>query len=354
MVGAGVFVAFPPAVAAAGRGIWAALAIAGVVAVCNAWSSARLAAIHPRTGGTYVYGTEQLGRPWGVLAGAAFVIGKTASLAVMAGAVGRYAFPDHPVVTALVALVAVTAVNLAGVQRSAGVLVAVVAVVLVVLTIVCLRLATEPEAPGALPSTGAGGVLEAAGLLFFAFAGYARLATLGGEVRDPVRTIPRAVGISVAVVAVVYAGSLAALVHALGPDLAGSEAPFVDALDGSALATGVAVVAVVSAAGSLLSLGLGVSRTTFAMADDGVLPRGLAATNRARVPWVAEVVTAGVAAVLVLSIDLTTTLTTSSVLVLVYYSVTNASAWTLGGVLGRVVAVVGLLGCAALVLALLV
>jgi basic amino acid/polyamine antiporter, APA family len=76
MLGAGVFASFAPAARSAGGWLPLALALAGVVAYCNANSSARLAALYPESGGTYVYGRERLGRFWGYLAGWTFVIGK--------------------------------------------------------------------------------------------------------------------------------------------------------------------------------------------------------------------------------------------------------------------------------------
>ncbi|GAA3496166.1 hypothetical protein GCM10019016_032670 [Streptomyces prasinosporus] len=89
MLGAGIFAALAPAARAAGSGLLLGLAVAAVVAYCNADSSARLAALYPASGGTYVYGRERLGEFWGYLAGWAFVVGKTASCAAMALTVGR-------------------------------------------------------------------------------------------------------------------------------------------------------------------------------------------------------------------------------------------------------------------------
>ena len=93
MIGAGVFVALAPAAAAAGTGCLTGLAVAAVVAYCNATSAARLAARYPQSGGTYVYGRERLGEFWGYLAGWGFIVGKTASCAAMALTVGYYAWP---------------------------------------------------------------------------------------------------------------------------------------------------------------------------------------------------------------------------------------------------------------------
>lgn len=196
MIGAGIFAALAPAARAAGSGLLIGLALAAVVAYCNATSSARLAARYPASGGTYVYGRERLGDFWGYLAGWAFVVGKTASCAAMALTVGSYAWPGQEHAVAVAAVVALTAVNYAGVRKSAMLTRVVVAVVLAVLAFVVVASLTSSASSAARLAVGDdatfGGVLQAAGLLFFAFAGYARIATLGEEVRDPRRTIPGA------------------------------------------------------------------------------------------------------------------------------------------------------------------
>src|SRR3954471_6941902 len=141
MIGAGIFAALTPAARAAGAGLLIGLAIAGVLAYCNATSSARLAARYPQSGGTYVYGRERLGEFWGYLAGWSFVVGKTASCAAMALTVGAYVWPGQAHAVAVGAVVALTAVNYGGVQKSAWLTRVVVAVVLAVLAsvvVVCL------------------------------------------------------------------------------------------------------------------------------------------------------------------------------------------------------------------------
>src|SRR4051812_21492802 len=118
MVGAGIFVALGPAAAAAGTGLLVGLAVAAVVAYCNATSSARLAALYPQSGGTYVYGRERLGPFWGYTAGWSFVVGKTASCAAMALTVGTYAWPGHARSVAVATVAALTTLGCFGVQRS--------------------------------------------------------------------------------------------------------------------------------------------------------------------------------------------------------------------------------------------
>ncbi|MGW4568783.1 APC family permease [Streptomyces sp. NPDC004561] len=362
MIGAGVFSALGPAAHAAGSGLLPALAAAAVVAYCNAMSSARLAARHPASGGTYVYGRERLGAFWGYLAGWAFVVGKTASCAAMALTVGAYVWPGQAHAVAVAAVVALTAVNYGGIQKSAWLTRVVVAVVLAVLAAVVVACLSSGMADagrlGIGLSSGAGGVLQAAGLLFFAFAGYARIATLGEEVRDPARTIPRAIPLALGITLVVYACVAVAVLAVLGAGRLGhAVAPLADAVRTAGVPGLVPVVragAAVAALGSLLALILGVSRTTLAMARDGHLPRALAAVHpRFRVPHRAELAVGAVVAVLAATVDVRGAIGFSSFGVLAYYAVANASAWTLSRApLSRVVPVVGLLGCATLAFAL--
>ena len=358
MIGAGLFVVFPPAVSAAGDGVLMALALAAVVAACNAISSARLARRHPVAGGTYVYGRERLGPLWGYLAGWSFIAGKVASCAAMAFALGSYLWPDHARLGALAAVVVFTAVNLAGVEKSAAVSIPLVtAVVAIVIAAIVVMFAGPSGSSRDLPSS-SGGVLEAAGLLFFAFAGYARLATLGEEVREPARTIPRAIAVTFVLVLGLYAAAALALLHVLGgSDLADSVRPFVvgvEAADADGLVPLVLVAAALAAGGALLSLMLGVSRTALAMARDGHLPHGLAAVSqRTRVPHVAEIAVGVVVAALIGFGDLVTSVAFSSFCVLIYYAIANASAWTISSaVVPRLVSALGLTGCALLALSL--
>ncbi|MEW2633885.1 APC family permease [Streptomyces sp. NPDC048389] len=364
MIGAGIFAALAPAAHAAGSGLLIALALAAVVAYCNATSSARLAARYPASGGTYVYGRERLGDFWGYLAGWGFVVGKTASCAAMALTVGSYVWPGQAHAVAVAAVVALTAVNYAGVKKSAILTRVIVAVVLAVLAAVAVAALTASASDAARLDVGGdagfGGVLQAAGLLFFAFAGYARIATLGEEVRDPARTIPRAIPIALGITLVVYAVIAVAVLTVLGPrGLAGATAPLSDAVRAAGVDWLVPVVrvgAAVAALGSLLALILGVSRTTLAMARDRHLPHALAAVHpRFKVPHRAELVVGVIVATVAATSDVRAAIGFSSFGVLAYYAVANASAWTLTpeeGRPARVVPVLGLAGCLALAFAL--
>ncbi|HEU0286653.1 MAG TPA: APC family permease [Nocardioidaceae bacterium] len=340
MLGAGVFSAFGPAAAAAGSGLLVGLGIAAVVAYCNAAASAQLAAAYPVSGGTYVYGRERLGPTWGFVAGWGFVIGKTASCAAMALTFGAYAIDGPEWAQRLLGLAAVlvlTAANYRGVGKTALLTRVLVVATLAVLGLVVVLALTggtiSADHLDGWASAGPYDVLQAAGLLFFAFAGYARIATLGEEVRDPSRAIPRAILIALAIVVVVYAAVGVSVLLASGPQaIADSTAPLATAVDVAGAAWAEPVVrigAAVASLGALLVLIAGVGRTSLAMAREGDLPRVLDAVHpRFRVPHHAELAVAAVVGVLVLTVDLRGVIGFSSFGVLTYYAIANASAYT--------------------------
>lgn len=174
MIGAGVFTAWAPAAEAAGTGLVIGLAIASLVAFCNATSSAQLAAIHPESGGTYVYGRRRLGRAWGHVAGWGFVVGKTTSCAAMALTVGAYLWPEQERAAAIVAVVGITAVNIGGLSRTVAVTRVLLVVSLGALAAVVVAGWSSGGADlGRLTPIDAGpfDILRSAGFLFFAFAG---------------------------------------------------------------------------------------------------------------------------------------------------------------------------------------
>ncbi|PZS03643.1 MAG: amino acid permease [Pseudonocardiales bacterium] len=369
MLGAGVFAVYGPAASAAGAGLLIALAVAAVVAYCNAVSSAQLAAVYPVSGGTYAYGRARLGEWAGFTAGWAFLVGKTASCAAMALTIGGYLLPHHRLAQHLLgvlAVVAVAALNYRGIGKTLAVTRILVTITLVVLaafvtavltggTVSAGHLSDWPSGPAGIAD-----VLQAAGLMFFAFAGYARIATLGEEVRDPAVTIPRAIPAALGIVVVVYAVVGVAALLVAGPQpLAGANAPLAAAADAagrSGVTPVLRVGATLAAAGSLLSLMAGIGRTGLAMARGGDLPGPLGAVHpRFRVPHRIELALATVVGVLVLTVDLRGVLGFSSFGVLVYYALANAAALTQPRAerrWPRGVNILGMVGCAVLAVAL--
>ena len=366
MIGAGVFSAFAPAAQAAGAGLLIGLAIAGFVAYCNAAASAQLAAAHPTSGGTYAYGRAEIG-PWsGFVAGWAFIIGKLASCAAMALTFAAYAAPagwERPVAVAADATLALAY------RRwwtpTAPVTAVYAGRVLLALAVVVAAGWSGPEAGLGLTEIdlwagGGYGILQSAGLLFFAFAGYARIATMGEEVRDPSRTIPRAIMLALGLTLVVYAVVAVTVLVALGPaGAAASPAPLADTVSAAGWSWAQPIVRVGAAAaslGALLALIAGIGRTTLAMAREDDLPRYLAAVNaRFHVPHRAEIAIAIVVIATVATVDLRGAIGFSSFGVLLYYFIANAAAFRQRGAarrFPRTLQVLGAAGCGILALTL--
>ncbi|OZC70078.1 amino acid permease [Rhodococcus sp. 15-725-2-2b] len=363
MVGAGVFASFAPASAVAGAGLLIGLAVAAVVAFCNATSSAQLAAQYPTSGGTYVYGRERLGEWPGFAAGWTFVIGKTASSAAMALVFAAYVAPaGYTELVAILAITALTTVNCFGITRTAVLTKILVTAVLTVLVIAVVLGLTGSSVPavdglGSFTENGWYGILQSAGLLFFAFAGYARIATLGEEVVRPERTIPRAIVSALGIALLVYTLVAVTLLTVLGPELlASSSAPLVDLAVASGHSWASPVMRIgagLAALGALLALIAGIGRTSLAMARHRDLPSYLAAVHpRYSVPHRAEITLAVIVCVLVLTVDLRDAIGFSSFGVLLYYLVANLSAFTQDAEhrrYPRALQVIGSIGCVVLI-----
>lgn len=336
MFGAGVFVVWGEVAALAGPLLIPAVLLAGLVAYLNAMTISQLSAQVPGNGGTYAYARRYLNPSYGFLAGIAFLFGKIGSAAAIALTVGRYLAPGYEVPVALAAVVVMTGVNLAGINRTAFGSKVLAGITLIFFSALFLSAfwVLEPTGSGVLPTNpdfpvNLVGVLTAASLLFFAFAGYARVATLAGEVEDSQRNVPSAIRISLGIVFLVYVLLAIFLPQRLGWSLAGSVAPLADFSESvMPWLPGKAVIAVagVAALGSLLALLAGMSRTAATMAGDGELPKAFTRLNRRNTPWLAEILIASTVMVLASTGDLLWMVGLSSFCILLYYAIANLAA----------------------------
>ena len=329
MLGAGVFVVFGPASELAGSLLLVSILLAALVAYLNAASIAQLAAVVTRSGGAYAYGRHYLGNSWGFLAGMSFLVGKIGSAAAIALVFANYLTPGFEILTAVLAVVVMAAINIAGINRTAFGSKVLATITLSFLTVLIVAGLFAEPAEGTMAAGGFPGVLTAASLFFFAFSGYARVATLGGEVRDSEKNVPSAIRISLAIVLVTYLALALVLMMKLGPSFMGSVTPLAD-LAGVALGiegSVVAVFAAVATLGSLLALLAGMSRTASEMAGDAELPTVLSKKLKNGSPALAEVVVSLLVIVLVVSGSILLTIGLSSFAILSYYAIANLAAY---------------------------
>ncbi|MFT4704269.1 MAG: APA family basic amino acid/polyamine antiporter [Bradymonadia bacterium] len=352
ILGTGVFVSLGLATGVIGNGVVPAVALAALVATATGLSSAQLAAAHPVSGGTYEYGHRFVGPAAGFAAGWVFLAAKGASAATAALGCSGYLLHSLGLPTgfatrvgvALALVAAVTTLVASGLSRSNRVNIAVVSFTLFGLlafvvfgwlsvdrSLLTQRIGpmtwlTAVQSPRAL--------LHATALLFVAYAGFGRIATLGEEVRDPARTIPRAImatlvltmlvylAVSATAVAVVGVGVFGASTHGTGATLE----EVARAFRHPHVAAIVAASAVTAMAGVLLNLLLGLSRVLLAMARRREMPVWLDRVTEAGSPARAVWAIGGLIAGLTALGDLKTTWSFSAFNVLVYYGITNLAA----------------------------
>lgn len=337
IIGAGLFVVTGVAANVAGPSLLIGLLIAGFAATCNALSSAELAATYPRSGGTYEYGYELLSPTCGFTAGWMFLVSKIAAGGAVALGFGGYVNQLIPNFSAwsiaIIAVIFLTFANLFGIKK-AGVINN--AIVFVTLSSLLYFIATglphfkvenlKPFAP-----FGVGGVLEASALLFFAYTGYARLATLGEEVNEPKKTIPRAIILSLGIAILFYLSvSVVALGAIGGPSMGESSSPLFRAAESFATKStrGVVTLGAASAMlGVLLSQILGISRMMLAMARRSDLPPFLNhVSDNAQVPDRGILLCGVIILLLTLVGTLKWIVSIATFTIFIYYSITNLAA----------------------------
>lgn len=350
ILGTGIFVSVGIAAGIAGPAVLVAIAIAAAVAICNGLSSAQLAAAFPVSGGTYEYGYRVLSRPFGLVAGWMFVLAKSASAAT--AALGFAAYLGQGRIVAVVLVVAVVAIVAGGIQRTSWVNAIIVGATLAGLGAFVVAGAPHVEATHFALEVDPRTLLHAAALMFVAFAGYGRIATLGEEVREPQRSIPRAIVLALAATLVIYAAVVTVGIGTIGAGaFASTAAPLEHAARTPAIRTIVAIAAVTAMAGVLLNLVLGISRVVLAMARRRDLPHALAAVDARKSPRAAVLVTGLAIAALAAVGSVKTTWSVSALTILVYYAITNLAALRLPAAqrrFPRAIAAAGLVACLAL------
>lgn len=359
ILGAGIFAVIAPAAGIAGPALLISLLIAAFVAFCNAISSAQMAAVYPRSGGTYEFGRRLLGEWWGYSAGWMFLTANTIGPGVTALAFGGYvnavigAIPARA--AAIVAALVITGINAVGIRRS--VRITDIVVVLSILSLCAFVIIGLPQAKMVENLTpfapkGVGGILSATALLFFAYTGYARIATLVEEVHNPRYTIPRATVAALGTATMLY---ILVALTALGVMGATALSTTTSPLEATMMAVGSGIGVTIITAGALLTTFneglsdlLGVSRVAFAMSRNSDIPHDFSILGAGQNPW-RSVVLVGVIAILVAAFaPFTTAVAISSFGTLLYYTIANLSALRLKKeqrTFPLVLSVAGLIGC---------
>ncbi|MCA8982539.1 MAG: amino acid permease [Planctomycetaceae bacterium] len=375
IVGTGVFVSLSIAIEVAGSAVLLAIVVSAGVAACNGLSSAQLAANHPVSGGTYEYGYRWLTPALGFQAGWLFLCAKCASAATAALGcagylrnLGGWHEPVGNVPLACGLVLVMTLLVLSGLRRSNRANALIVSATLVSLSAFVLsgfpqawQQTLQQDLYDSQSSVSSPfDFLQACALMFVAFTGYGRIATLGEEVHEPRKTIPQAILATLVVSALLYLSVgwiCLAAVHDAGPATATESlsAPLVQyarQFGGVWVVWMVSAGAVTAMLGVLLNLILGLSRVVLAMGRHGDIPERFAKLDASCTTPTAAVLGVGIlVGMLTLIGNVKTTWSFSAFTVLVYYALTNLAALRLSvaeRLYPRWISWLGLLGCLSL------
>lgn len=359
IIGAGIFVVTGIAAGVSGPAFIIGLMIAGIIATFNALSSAQLAAIYPHSGGTYEYGYILINPTFGFSAGWMFLLSKLSAAGVVAIGFGSYFYQLVPIASPITfsvsAVILLTAANFFGIKKAGILNLTIVAITLLSLLYLVFSGIPEVNSENFKPFAPFGivGIAEAAALLFFAFTGYARIATLAEEVTEPKKTIPKAIIITTITAIFLYAAVSIVAIGVIGTEsMANSKSPLqlvANALSAPAISTIITIGASTAMLGVLLSQILGVSRVMLAMGRRHDLPPFFKTIhNQYRVPHIGIIITGAIILLLTVIGTFEFIVRSATFTILLYYSITNIAALKQpqsDRMYARIIPVLGLIGC---------
>lgn len=311
IIGAGIFVLLGPATQKAGGWVWLAFVVAAALSALTAFSYMELSSMFPRASSEHEFARQLYPRWVSATVGTAMSLALIVATATVALGFSRYLneFVAVDVRAAAVGIIAVCAVlSGLGVERAVWVVVLLGIVEIGTLVVVSVIGLPSVSVAELTTGTGPGGIIAGAALVFFAFIGFDEVITLAEETRDPTRTIPRAVLLSLFVSTVLYVAVAISSVSVLGADrLAVSATPLADVIAvvaGDAAGRIVAAGALVSTSSTVLLLLTAGARMVYGMGSAGDLPRILGTVHKRRTPTWALVTCVVVAVALVAVRDL--------------------------------------------------
>jgi APA family basic amino acid/polyamine antiporter len=331
MIGAGLFNNIAPTAKISSYGSVLGLLLASTLAIANASSSAQLSSLFPKTGGTYLYANEVLGKPYAIIAGSVFIIGKTISCVAIALTVGNYLSPVYGKEIGVVLCLLVFLLSFSGIHKTAEIAKWFVWIIFGLLLFYAVSILSTPNVDLRIPifeGVSIDSILLSASIWFFAFTGYSRLATFGEEIKNPKEIIPTAIFTGLGVAILLYFGITWLTLSIISPELImNSNTPLLVAIDVSkfsefsfliVFASSIAMVSV------FLALMPGISRVYVALSRDSVLPKAFSKIHKKfNSAYFSEGFVLISVIVGIYSFDVVGSIKLSSFFILIYYTITN-------------------------------
>ena len=331
MIGAGLFNNIAPTAKISSYGAILGLLLASTLAIANASSSAQLSSLFPNTGGTYLYANEVLGRPYAIIAGAVFIIGKTVSCVAIAITVGNYLSPVYGKEIGAVLCVLVFLLSFSGIHKTAEIAKWFVWIIFGLLLFYAVSILSTPNINLSIQvfkGVSVYSVLLSASIWFFAFTGYSRLATFGEEIKNPKEIIPTAIFTGLGVTILLYFGITWLTLSIISPEfIMNSNTPLLVAMDVSrfsefsfliVFASSIAMISV------FLALMPGISRVYVALSRDKILPNVFSKIHKKfNSAYFSEGFVLVSVIIGIYSLDVVGSIKLSSFFILIYYAITN-------------------------------
>ncbi len=331
MIGAGLFNNIAPTAKISSYGAILGLLLASTLAIANASSSAQLSSLFPKTGGTYLYANEVLGKPYAIIAGAVFIIGKTISCVAIALTVGNYLSPVYGKEIGVILCLLVFLLSFSGIHKTAEIATWFVWIIFGLLLFYTVSILSTPGVDLSIPifeSVSFNSILLSASIWFFAFTGYSRLATFGEEIKNPKEIIPTAIFTGLGVIILLYFGITWLTLSIISPELImNSNTPLLVAMDVSrfsefsfliVFASSITMVSV------FLALMPGISRIYVSLSRDRVLPKAFSKIHKKfNSAYFSEGFVLISVIVGIYSFDVVGSIKLSSFFILIYYTITN-------------------------------
>ena len=331
MIGAGLFNNIAPTAKISSYSAILGLLLASTLAIANASSSAQLSSLFPKTGGTYLYANEVLGKPYAIIAGLVFIIGKTISCIAIALTIGNYLSPVYGKEIGVVLCVLVFLLSFSGIHKTAEIAKWFVLIIFGLLLFYAVSILSTPNVNLSIPifeSVSFDSILLSAGIWFFAFTGYSRLATFGEEIKNPKEIIPKAIFTGLGVTIFLYCGITWLTLSIISPEfIMNSNTPLLVAMDVSrfsefsfliVFASSIAMVSV------FLALMPGISRIYVALSRDRVLPKAFSKIHKKfNSAYFSEGFVLITVIIGIYSFEVVESIKLSSFFILIYYTITN-------------------------------
>ncbi len=331
MIGAGLFNNIATTAKISSYGSILGLLLASTLAIANASSSAQLSSLFPKTGGTYLYANELLGKPYAVVAGTVFIIGKTISCVAIALTVGNYISSVYGKEIGVILCLLVFLLSFSGIHKTAEIAKWFVWIIFGLLLFYAVSIISTPNINLSIPvfqGVSVDSILLSASIWFFAFTGYSRLATFGEEIKNPKEIIPTAIFIGLGVTILLYFGVTWLTLSIINPEfIMNSKTPLLVAMDVSrfsefsfliVFASSIAMVSV------FLALMPGISRVYVALSRDKILPNAFSKIHKKfNSAYFSEGFVLISVIVGIYSFDVVKSIELSSFFILIYYAITN-------------------------------